>query len=272
MVRRRRLLLWLPLFGATLIVLLTQRQWEGTWLTGLSGVPFPFTLGPATVLAVFLPALLCEYLDTNLGMGFGTVMAPMLFVAGFEPLDVVPAVLFSELLTGLSAGLLHQRDGNLDLIRDQRALRTLMLLAALSGIGASAAVLLAVRIDAQWLAYGTVALMLTMGVMTLAGGRRPIPYRGSRILAIGLIAAFGKGVSGGGYGALVTSGQVVSGVSARQAVSITSIAEATVCLVVFMGFLAVDGAPHWGLAITLAAGALFAVPWATLTVLHLPDD
>ena len=260
-----RLRWWLLLSGITLVVLLTQRQWEGLWL-GTAGIPSPFSLGPATVLAVFIPALLCEYLDTSLGMGFGTLMAPLLLFIGFEPLDIVPALLISELLTGLAAGLLHQRHGNIDLIHDRRARRTLVLLAGLSGVGAVAAVLLGVQINHPWFAYASVALILTLGVMTLATVRRPFRFRGKGLLAVGMIAAFSKGVSGGGYGLLVTTGQMICGVPARQAVAITSIAEALTCLVVLMGFLAVKGIPDLWLATPLTAGALLAVPWATLTV------
>jgi len=101
--------------------------------------------------------------------------------------------------------------------------------------------------------------------------RRQIRYRAVGILGIGLIAAFNKGLSGGGYGPLVTSGQVVSGVPARHAVVITSLAEALTCLVGFLGYLAVKGSPDWALVLPLAAGALLSVPWATVTVRRMPE-
>lgn len=74
-----------------------------------------------TLLAIFLAALACEYLDSSLGMGYGTTLTPLLLIAGFEPLQVVPAVLLSELLTGVTAGALHHRDGNVDLLGTGRS-------------------------------------------------------------------------------------------------------------------------------------------------------
>ena len=266
---RRRLYLWLAFLSLALIVVLGRGLWLGA-PDGGSGEA-PAALSTATVAAVLLAAFVCEYLDSSLGMGYGTTLTPLLLIAGFAPMSIVPAVLFSELLTGLAAGLLHHRDGNVDLLGDARARRTLLLLSALSGVGALAAVLLAVRLSGHWFAYAIVGIVLAMGVLTLVTARRRIRYRAGGIVAVGLVAAFNKGLSGGGYGPLVTAGQVVSGVPARHAVAITSLAEALTCLVGFCAYVAVKGAPDWGLTLPLATGALLSVPWATVTVRRLPE-
>jgi len=259
---RRRLLLWSVL--ATLVVLLLLTRGHRALAPGVD-------LPPLTVLAIFGAALVCEYMDSALGMGYGTTLTPLLLIAGFAPMTIVPAVLFSELLTGVAAGLLHHRDGNLDLLADRRARLTLVSLAALSGVGAIAAVLLALRLPGHWLALAIVAIVLAMGLITLATAGRRIPYRPGAILAVGLVAAFNKGLSGGGYGPLVTAGQVVSGLPPRQAVAITSLAEALTCLIGLGGYLALGGVLDGDLLLPLAGGAMLSVPWATLTVRHLPE-
>ena len=40
-------------------------------------------------------AFVCEFVDSTLGMGYGTSLTPILLLMGFEPLQVVPAVPFS---------------------------------------------------------------------------------------------------------------------------------------------------------------------------------
>jgi uncharacterized membrane protein YfcA len=262
---QRRLHLWLILTAATLALLLSAEHWIPRWSDSSA-------IAPVTVLAIFGAALLCEYLDSSLGMGYGTTLTPILLIAGFAPMAIVPAVLLSELVTGVAAGLLHQRDGNIDLTNDRRARKTLFLLAILSSVGALAAVTLAVRLPGQWLGYAIITIVLAMGLVTLASARRRIRYRPAGILAIGAIAAFNKGLSGGGYGPLVTSGQVVSGIPARQAVVVTSLAEAFTCLVGLAGYVAIKGLPDPALTLPLAAGALLSVPWATVTVRHLPES
>ncbi|KXX65940.1 sulfite exporter TauE/SafE family protein [Marichromatium gracile] len=264
---RRRLLLWAVLVSSVVLALLArdplveQGLFDPEWIS----------LGSAALLAVFAAALLCEYLDSSLGMGYGTTLTPLLLLAGFAPLQIVPAVLLSELLTGLAAGLLHHRDGNIDLRRDHQARRTFWLLATLSAVGAISAVLLAVRLSTQWFSVAIAVIVLGMGLVTLVTARRRLRYRPAGILAIGSIAAFNKGLSGGGYGPLVTSGQVVSGVAPRQAVAITSMAEALTCLIGLIAYLLLGGAIDWSLALPLSAGALLSVPLATVTVRRLPE-
>ncbi|MCU0833918.1 MAG: sulfite exporter TauE/SafE family protein [Chromatiaceae bacterium] len=265
---RRRLTLWLAL--VTLVVaLLVVHGIEPGWgllpgfLDGVTG---------QALLAVFLAALVCEYIDSSLGMGYGTTLTPLLLLAGFEPLQIVPAVLFSELLTGIAAGVLHHRDGNIDLLGDARARRTLMLLTLLSAAGAVTAVTLAISIPKFWFSLAIVVIVLAMGVVILATRKRQIRYRPANVVAVGLVAAFNKGLSGGGYGPLVTAGQVVSGLPAKHAVAITSVAEAFTCLVGLGAYLVLTGGLDWTLATPLAAGALLSVPVATITVKRMPES
>jgi uncharacterized membrane protein YfcA len=71
---------------------------------------------------------------------------------------------------------------------------------------------------------------------------------------------------GGGYGPLVTAGQVVSRLPAKQAVAVTSVAESLTCLIGVLAYLALGRSIAWELALPLALGALLSVPMATLTV------
>lgn len=262
--RRRRVYLWA---GALLIAVLIIVFRSDT----SSGPPPNDALPSHMVLALFLAALACEFIDSSLGMGYGTTLTPMLLLAGFEPLQIVPAVLCSECLTGITAGILHHHDGNVDLLRDRQARRTALLLSSLSIVGTLAAVTLALRIPQIWLKTIIAIIILSVGILILATVRRRLPYRSGHIIAIGAVAAFNKGLSGGGYGPLVTGGQVVSGISPKQAVAITSLAEGLTCFVGLTAYLLMYGQFAWSLAIPLTAGAMFSVPIATLTVRQLPE-
>ena len=237
--------------------------------------PLAGMLGDITgtvAIALFLGALCCEYIDSSLGMGYGTTLTPLLLLVGFEPLQIVPAVLLSEFCTGLAAALLHQRDGNIDFLRDKHARRTAGLLSVLSVVGATAAVTVALSISKFWLTAIIAIIVLSMGFVVVVTSRRQLQYRPVHLIVLGAVAAFNKGMSGGGYGPLVTGGQVVSGINSKQAVAITSLAESLTCLVGLIAYFAMAAAMDWSLALPLTAGALMSVPIATLTVRKLPEQ
>ena len=263
----RRLRLWLAML-ATVTALLLLHALMPHGLGNGGGWP---ALLPRAAIVVFLVALACEYVDSSLGMGYGTTLTPLLLLAGFAPLDIVPAVLLSEAVTGAAAGLFHQRDGNVNFLRDARARRTALLLIALSTVGAIVAALFAVRVSKEVLTLFIATIIIAMGIVILLTVNRPFRYRPGGIVAIGAVAAFNKSLSGGGYGPLVTAGQVVSGLPPRHAVAITSITESFTCIVGLATYLALGREINWGLTLPLVAGAVLSVPIATLTVRRMPE-
>ena len=264
---RRRVRIWAAVV-LSIVLLLGIQAAVPNWqlLPDLTG------LGPGVILAIFLTAMSCEYIDSTLGMGYGTTLTPLLLLAGFEPLQIVPCVLLSEFVTGLGAGLMHHRDGNVDFLRDPQARGTVVLLSTLSVVGAVAAVIFALQLSKFWLTAIIAIIILSVGMATLATARRRLRYRRGHIIAVGAVAAFNKGLSGGGYGPLVTAGQVVSGVPAKSAVAITSMAEAFTCIVGLLAYVVIQGGLDLALAVPLTAGALLSVPMATLTVRRLPES
>jgi len=91
------------------------------------------------------------------------------------------------------------------------------------------------------------------------------------VIGLGLVAAFNKGLSGGGYGPLVIGGQILAGVDGKGAIGITSLAEGLVCIVGVLAYtLTGNGAVDWELAPSLILGAVLSVPLAALTVRKAP--
>jgi uncharacterized protein len=90
--------------------------------------------------ALALLAFVCEYVDSTLGMGYGTILTPLLLLLGFRTTQTVPSVLLSEFVTGILAGFMHHRVGNVRFVRGSRALNVAIVLAACSIVGTLAAV------------------------------------------------------------------------------------------------------------------------------------
>lgn len=263
--RRRRVRLCGAVLGVCALLVAAQAVAEAAgWTVAVAGEWHFVRLG-----FVLAAALACEYVDSALGMGYGTTLAPLLLLAGFEPLQVVPAILLSECLTGLLAGVMHHKDGNVDFLNDRQARRTTLRLGLLSVVGAVVAAMIAVKLTTAWLTTLIGIIILSVGILVLATARRQLKFRSTHIVLVGAVAAFNKALSGGGYGPLVTGGQVVSGVSPKSAVAITSLAEGLTCLVGLIAYLALGKGFDWALTVPLVTGALLSVPLATLTLRKL---
>jgi len=256
--------LWiLSLAGLGLLVFYFAFDQDFSLAEHLVGRPWLF-------LAIAVLAFMAEYVDSSLGMGYGTTLTPLLLILGFSPLQVVPAVLLSEFVSGISSGLYHHNIGNVDLGRGTFARKTALILAACSLVGTVAAVIVAVKLPKTVVSLYIAVMILAIGLyIVLARPRGRISW--GRIIGLGSIAAFNKGISGGGYGPVVTGGQILSGVSERNAVGITSFAEGIVCLVGLVLYLAMGKVIDLRLAIPLSLGALVSVPAAVWTVKILPE-
>ena len=65
---------------------------------------------------------------------------------------------------------------------------------------------------------------------------------------------------------MVTGGQIISGREARSSVGSTTLAEAIVCMVGFLGYLLIKGDIFWTLAAATSMGSIVAAPFAAFTV------
>jgi len=220
---------------------------------------------------LILLALGCEYIDSTLGMGYGTTLTPILLLAGYEPTQIVPSVLLSEFLTGILAGILHHGCGNVNFKPGSRPLKVALALAACSIVGTLAAVFIAVNVPKWVLKTYIGVLVLSMGIGILLTMGRTFAFSWKKVVGLGLVAAFNKGLSGGGYGPLVTGGQILAGMDDKGAIGITSLAEGLVCFVGVLAYaLTGNGAMDWGVAPSLILGAVLSVPFAALTVRKVP--
>ena len=221
-------------------------------------------------VSVALMALVSEYVDSSLGMGYGTTLTPVLIIMGYQPLFVVPAVLLSEFVTGISSGLLHHNQGNVDLGRGTRARKTAMILAVCSLVGTVIAVFAAVSLPKTIVKSYIGLMILGIGIFILLTRGKTGRFSFKKIIGLGGVAAFNKGISGGGYGPLVTGGQVAFGVPEKSAVGITSLAEGLVCATGLFLYFIMNKGMAWGLALPLMIGALLSVPAAVWTVKLMP--
>jgi uncharacterized membrane protein YfcA len=210
------------------------------WLLPTVGDGAPFVLLGPVVVAAFA----FELMDSAAGMGFGTALAPFLFVLGYDPLQVTPVLLASETLTGLvSSGVHHElRNVRFSLRPPNEETRLMALLGGVGALATVASVVLAyvaLAVPESYIELYVAALVLVMGAVGLARARlvTTIEYRPRRLVAFAVLAGVNKGIGGGGYGPVVTLGQILSGVYEKSAIAIAGLAESLASLVGVVTFL-----------------------------------
>lgn len=242
-----------------------------------------------TFLLYALLAFICEFVDSSLGMGYGTTLTPPLLLIGFNPLQVVPAILFSEFVTGILAAIFHHKLGNVsfDFGKDDKAVggrlkflgclprsedaKVSYALIVLGILGVVCAVFFSLNVPKMVLKLYIGLMIFFIGIYIIFKINKPSRFNWRIFGIIAVLSGFNKGVSGGGYGPLVTGGQVVTGRGAKNAVGSTSLAEGIICLVGFLLYLLLKGNIEWTLASPLLTGAVLSTPLSAFTVKKIQE-
>jgi len=218
-----------------------------------------------------------EWVDSAGGMGYGTVLSPLLMFLGFSPLQVVPLIMITEMVTGLVAGVVHGEFENVVWkLRPLNETTKLVIIIAATGMAATAisisAVYSYIQVAKFWIKLYVTILLLVMGVCSIFTAVKDFKYRPALMWIFAFIGGFNKGVGGGGYGPVITIGGLLSGVPVKSMVAVTSFAEGMTCLAaVVMWFsllytgVIVDYMLLPSFVIGTVVAAVFA-PWTTRVV------
>lgn len=221
------------------------------------------------VILLFVIAFFAECIDIILGMGFGTVMTPLLIGLGYNPLVVLPVILLLQAISGLTAGVSHHLRENIDLFHKEK-LKISSLFVISGGIGAIGGAFFATHINILYLEIIIGAVVILAGILLFLSrfihDSRRLSYK--RLFGVGLFAALAKTMTGV-YGPVVTPGQIISGVDEKEAVATTVFTEG---ITSFIGFVAFSFfvTIHWDLFLPLLIAVLMAVPLSTYIVKIAP--
>jgi len=203
---------------------------------------------------LFMSALIMEFIDSFLGMMYGTVLSPLLIIMDYNAKDVVPSILISQAIGGFIASWRHHRFKNADFnsgTTDRRIAVTIIwfgVFACLIGV------FLSISISPKVLNTYIGLLVAVIGVMILCG--RSLILTSGKIYLLGFVSAFNKALSGGGFGPLVAGGQLVfRDRSEKGAIGSTDFAEAPICLFSFFLWVFFKGLPPATLLLPLCLGS-----------------
>lgn len=246
-----------------------------------------------TIILLFVLAFVAELIDSSLGMMYGTLLSPLLIIIGFEPMIVIPSLLFSQALGGSLAAIFHNRFANAEFrpktinvkkinkkIKEVGVIETfkkgftrdfkiVFIISVLGVLATFFAALIAINLPKNFLKGYIGVLVLVMGIILLT--RFSFKFTWKKMLGIGILSSFNKGLSGGGFGPVVTCGQVISGNDPKSAIASTTLSEAPICLTGFLTFALVNGFSSWSFVGLLALGAITAAPFGALLTSKLNE-
>ncbi len=201
------------------------------------------------ILYIILLAFLFESMDSMAGMGFGTALSPLLFLFNYTPLQVVPAILISEAITGFIDSFFDHEFKNVRYsfhpLND--ATKISLMIAFFGCLAIFTSVLLGYFVikfpDLLIKIYVTI-LVIFMGISGFIriklSKTEQSKKRLKMLIGFSALAGFNKGIGGGGYGPVITMGQLFSGVYEKSATAIVSFAESIVSIVGIITFFLIS--------------------------------
>ncbi|MGM0685998.1 MAG: sulfite exporter TauE/SafE family protein [Promethearchaeati archaeon] len=225
-----------------------------------------------SIIVLVVVAFICEYVDATVGMGFGTILTPALIILGYEPVTLVPVVLFAQFFAGFICSAFHHQFRNMNLLDDKEERNAFYIFGITGVIGILLSTFSVITLPGFLVKMYITLAVMTMGVIMVVTRNHEISYSKSKLMVMGTIAAFNKGISGGGYGAIVVGGQIVSDIKPRAAVAITTLIEGMLCAIGFLIHLFIRGFPSLLFIIPITAGGVAAAPLSAITVSKLNDQ
>lgn len=218
-------------------------------------------------IGVGVLAFICELIDASLGMMYGTLLSPILIIMGYDARVVVPSILLSQAVGGLIGTIRHNGYGHADfggMTRDMK----IVLAVVLPGLAACViGALVGVKIPELALSTYIAVVVIVMGILCV----RPFHYKFGwwKMIGIGLLASFNKAMSGGGFGPVISSGEILGGLDPKTSIATTTFAKIPICLAGFIIWVLLNKEFSWELPIPLLIGSFaggLLGPWITKRV------
>ena len=219
-----------------------------------------------TYLFLIVPSFLTAVVDIVFGMGFGLTMTPVLLLMGYAPHEIVPALLFSSMIGNMFSPLFHHRLKNVDFSLCSRHFNMSMLIGILGVIGSFVGASVSIGISNFYLGLYIGLLIVSLGLFLLVNRKLRARFSWLRLTFLGLFGSFNKGLSGSGFGPIITTGMIIMNVNEKAAVSIQTFSELFVSAAGFLTFILAGSQISWDLLLPLSIGVVFSTPLAAFLV------
>jgi len=211
-------------------------------------------------------------IDLSVGMGYGFTVTPILILLGYTVTETIPAVLMASFLGGILSSLSHHQLGNVHFDFESRALKMAILMGGIGALGVLLGVSFSFNIPEQYTQTYIGIITLLSGVFIQYKKQLSFKFTWLRMTIMGLIGAVNKGLTGGGYGPVITSGGILSGIDEKAAIAIQSLSESFVSIVGVLYYWLSGNYILWSLTKNTAIGVVLSAPLAAYFVKKTDKD
>ncbi len=209
-------------------------------------------------------------IDLCLGMGFGFTITPLMLMLGYTPSVAVPCVLFSSFIGGIFSSIFNQREKNVDFSWNSRATRIALFTAAMGVIGAIAGVSISFNLPQRTIGLYIGFLVIGSGALVIYSKGLVSGFSWTKMSVISLIGSLNKGLTGSGFGPVITTGAMLSGIDEKSSVSIQSLSESSVSLVGFLTYILLSKPISYQPLAVMSVAVIVASPVAA-RIMHMLD-
>ena len=217
-------------------------------------------------IIIILIAFLTAVIDIIFGMGFGLTLTPILLFFNYTPKEIVPALLLSSLGGNIFSSFFNHKFKNADFTPGGHHFKIVMVIGGVGVVGSIIGAMVNTGISNFTLALYIGILIIGTGFFLLLNKTLSIKFSWIKIGLLGLFGSFNKGISGSGFGPIVTTGLLYMNTTEKEAVSIQSFSELFVSLFGFAAFLVSGTTMNWNLTWSLLIGVIASTPLAAFIV------
>ena len=224
-------------------------------------------------ILIVIMAFIGELVDSSAGMGYGTLLSPILILMGYSPFVAIPAILLTQAFGGLIASFFHHRFKNAIFNIKSLDFKMAILISLLGIIGVLIGSLVITGIPILYVKIYISFIVLIMGTLILL--HKTFKFTWTKVVFVSLLSSFNKCVSGGGFGPILTGGQVIAGHNCKNSIGITTLSETPICLMSFVMYciLVLSGSVvglDWSLIYALGIGSFIAAPMGPCLARKIP--
>ena len=141
-----------------------------------------------------------------------------------------------------------------------------MIVGLLGALGSFIGAITAINISDLVLTIYIGTLIVAIGLLLLLNKTRTTSFTWPKLIGLGVFGSFNKGLSGSGFGPIITTGLIMMKTKEKVAVSIQSFSELFVSLAGSLTFISLGTKMEWNLTLPLVAGVVLSTPFAAMIV------